>query len=188
MVETLTSRRKKVFRDAFLIALSILVAVLIHQINPLEKSIENLSGLSFIAVSMISGVFFASTFTVLIAVSIFLSLSAIHNPFLVALLGGLGALVGDSLIFKFLRDDLIADFEYLSRDFPKVTARRILHSKLTLWLAPIIAAFAIASPIPDEIGLLMLASIKTKYHHFFLISFLLNTFGILLISLFGRAI
>jgi hypothetical protein len=42
------------------------------------------------------------------------------------------------------------------------------------------------SPLPDEIGLILLASIKTRYHHFFLISFFLSTAGILIISLTPR--
>lgn len=188
MEETLTQRRKKIFRDGFLIALSILIAVFIHQSDYLEKSLSHLFGIYFILGAFLTGIFFASTFTVAIATSVFLFFAEIHNPLTIAILGGLGAFVGDSLIFKFLKDDLIADFEYLERIFPKITAKRIIHSKLIFWFAPIVAAIMIASPLPDEVGLLILAGIKLKYKHFFLISFLLNTIGILIISLFGKTI
>jgi len=70
-----------------------------------------------------------------------------------------------------LKDDLIADFEYLEKHFEGRIAKRIIHSKLIFWFLPIIAAFMIVSPLPDEVGLLLLASIKLKYHRFFLLSF-----------------
>jgi len=182
------ARRKKVIRDVFLIILSVAVAILLHKSATLSNLLHGVFGFSFLLGAFITGIFFASTFTVAIAVSIFLFFADTHNPLMIAAIGGLGAFVGDSFIFKFLRDDLIADFEYLEKYFPKKTAIRIIHSKLTIWLVPIIAALMIASPIPDEVGLLMLAGIKLRYHHFFILSFFLNTFGILLVSLFGKTI
>src|SRR3989344_1808491 len=171
MMEEINVRRKKVIRDGLLIAVSIVIAVLIHQSNFLENFLKVSYGIYFILGVFLTGIFFASTFTVAIATSIFLTYSLTHNPLLIAFFGGLGAFVGDSLIFKFLRNDLIADFEYLEKHFGARIARRIIHSKLTLWFLPILAALVIASPLPDEVGLLMLASIRLKYHHFFLFSF-----------------
>lgn len=188
MEEQLQERRKKVFRDVFLIALSILLAALIHQSGQLENLLRSTRDISFILGAFLAGIFFASTFTVALATSVFLILGQTHNPLLVALVGGLGAFLGDSLIFKFLKDDLIADFEYVEKYFPKTIIKRLFHSKMIFWFAPFIAAFVIASPLPDEVGLLMLASIKLRYHHFFWISFLLNTLGILVISAFGAVI
>ena len=179
-------RRKKVLRDGLIIAVSILVAVLIHQWNFIEKTLEYTFGIYFVLGAFLTGIFFASTFTVAIAASIFLSFSQTHNPLAIAVIGGLGAFVGDSFIFKFLKDDLIADFEYLEKFFPQKIARRVFHSKLIFWFAPILAAAMIASPLPDELGLLILAGIKLRYHHFFILSFFLNTVGILTISLFGK--
>lgn len=186
--QILAARRKKVFRDALLIAISILIAVFLHQSELLENLIKFTYGIYFAIGVFVAGIFFASTFTVAISSSIFLLLAETHNPIVIATIGGLGAFLGDSFIFKFLKDDLIADFEYLERYFPQRTARRLFHSKLIFWFAPVLAALMIASPLPDEVGLIMLARIKLKYHHFFLISFFLNTFGILIISLFGRVI
>lgn len=188
MEETLRARRKKVFRDGLLIALSVLIAAFLYQSDYLENLLKSSFGVSFVAGTFLAGVFFASTFTVAISTSVFLIFAQTHNPLLIALIGGLGAFVGDSLIFKFLKDDLLADFEYLEKYFPKKTVKRIIHSKLILWFVPILAALMIASPLPDEVGLLMLAGIKLKYRHFFILSFLLNTLGILIITLFGKII
>lgn len=188
MKEQIQIRRKKVLRDGAIIAISIFIAVLIHKSNYLEQILKSSFGLYFAFGAFLTGIFFASTFTVAIATSVFLIFAQTHNPLLIAIIGGLGAFVGDSLIFKFLKDDLIADFEYLEKLFPQRLARRIIHSKLIFWFAPIVAAIMIASPLPDEIGLLVLAGIKLKYHHFFLLSFLLNTTGILIIAIFGSII
>lgn len=181
-------RRKKVLRDAIIIAISIFIAVWIHQNNFLENLLTHTSGISFFIGTIISGIFFASTFTVSISISTISIIAQSHNILQIALLGGLGALIGDTLIFKFLRDDLIADFEYLEGHFGKRIAKRLIHSKMIIWFAPIVAAILIASPIPDEAGLLILASIKLKYRHFFLVSLVLNTFGILAISFFAKSL
>ena len=181
-------RRRKIFRDGLIISLSILIAVIIHQLRFLENFFEASTGTYFFLIAFVSGIFFASTFTVTISTSIFLSLVQTHNPLVISLVGGLGALMGDTFIFKFLKDDLIADFEYLETHFPQKIAKRIIHSKLIFWFAPFIAAFLIASPLPDEIGLLMLAGIKLKYRHFSIISFVLNTLGILVITFFGKVL
>ncbi|OGD83512.1 hypothetical protein A2165_02765 [Candidatus Curtissbacteria bacterium RBG_13_40_7] len=188
MEETIAARRKKLIRDGILIILSILLAVVVYQAKPLEGFLYSISGINFLIGALLAGVLFSSTFTVAIASSIFLLLSETHSIFIIALVGGIGAFVGDSLIFKFMRDDLIADFEYLEKHFGPRIAKRIFHSKLIFWFLPIIAAFVIASPLPDEVGLLMLASIKLKYHRFFLLSFLLNTTGILILSLIGKTL
>ena len=184
----MAQRRKKVFRDALIIAISISIAVWIHQNNFLENLLIASASFYFFIVTFLSGIFFASTFTVAVAISVILMLSGSHNPLQIALIGGLGALIGDTIIFKFLREDLIADFEYLENHFGKRVVRRIIHSKMIFWFAPIVAALMIASPIPDEVGLLMLASIKLKYRHFFIISLILNTLEIFVISFLARSL
>src|SRR3990167_4788023 len=103
------ARRKKVIRDVFLIILSVAVAILLHKSATLSNLLHGVFGFSFLLGAFITGIFFAAT----------------HNPLMIAAIGGLGAFVGDSFIFKFLRDDLIADFEYLEKYFPKKTAIRI---------------------------------------------------------------
>jgi len=185
-VEEVKIRRKKLIRDAGIIAISLTIAILIHQLEILEGFVQHTAATYFLFGTFLAGILFASTFTVAVATSIFLILGQAHNPVLIAVVGGLGALVGDTVIFKFLKEDLVHDFEYLEVHFGKKIAKRIFHSKLIFWFAPIVAAIMIASPIPDEIGLIMLAGIKLKYRQFFIISFLMNTLGILVISLFAR--
>ena len=188
MEETIASRRKKLIRDGILITLSIIIAGWLYQLDSLGEALQSISGVNFAIGTFVAGIFFASTFTVAVASSVFLLLAKTHNLLIIAAFGGLGAFVGNSLIFRFLRDDLIADFEYLEKHFGERIAKRILHSKLTFWFLPIIAALMIASPLPDEVGLLMLASIKLKYHHFSILSYLFNTVSIMIIAILGKVI
>ena len=46
---------------------------------------------------------------------------------------------------------------------------------------PFLGAIIIASPLPDELGLVMLGDSKLKYREIAIISYVLNTAGILLI-------
>lgn len=188
MIEEARIRRKKIIRDGLFILLSLLVAILIFRTPTTFDFFRYNSGLTFFAAAFAAGILFSSTFSVAIASSIFFLLGNLYNPFLVAAIGGLGALVGNTFIFKLLREDLVRDFEYLEGHFGKKIARRIFHSKLIFWFVPIVAALMIASPIPDEIGLILLAGINLKYRQFFVLSIFLNTFGILLLALFGKII
>jgi len=105
-----------------------------------------------------------------------------------AFFGGLGAVAGDLIIFRFVKDNLS---EHIITAFENIRQKKFLlffnrERRPIGWLLKILGAIIIASPLPDELGLLILAGIKLRYHHFFILSFFLNTVGILTISLFGK--
>ena len=180
------NRKIKVIRDLTLIFVSIAIAIFVYKFSAVPDIIYNTSLPIFILLCFLSGIFFASTFTVAIASAFFLMLGKVHNPVLVIGVGSMGAILGDTLIFKFLKDDLISDFEYLVEEFGNKFLKRIVHSKLIFWFAPIIAAILIASPFPDELGLLVFAQIKMKYKNFLLVSAGMNTLSIILLTAFSR--
>lgn len=173
-------------RDLTLIFASIVIAIFIYKFSAVPNIIHGTSLPIFILLCFLSGIFFASTFTVAIASAFFLMLGKVHNPLLVIGIGCIGAMLGDALIFKFLKDDLISDFEYLEEEFGNKFLKRVIHSKLIFWFAPIIAAILITSPFPDELGLLVFAQIKMKYKNFLLVSAGTNTLSITLLTTFSR--
>lgn len=135
------------------------------------------------------GFLFSLTFTAAIATSVFILLSeTTHNPYLIALLGGVGSMIANTIIYKFFKDELIADIEVLEPRYAKRIAHKIMHSKIFVGLIPYIAALSLASPLPDEIGIMLLAGSNFKYTKFFLLSFGFHTIGILLVVLFGKSI
>ena len=66
--------------------------------------------------------------------------------------------------------------------------RALFYSRAYKRLLPFIGALIIASPLPDELGLVMLgaAGVKTKY--FIILSFSLNFAGLVAIGLITKAV
>jgi len=107
---------------------------------------------------------------------------------LVALIGGLGSLAANSIVYKFFKEEIIDDIQFIEKRYAKRIAHKIIHSKTVIGLTPYIAALLLASPLPDELGILMLAGANFKYTRFFLFSFAFHTIGILIIILAGSAL
>jgi hypothetical protein len=53
---------------------------------------------------------------------------------------------------------------------------------------PFLGALIIASPLPDELGLVFLGISKLKTRYFLPLSFVLNFFGILIIGLIAKSL
>ncbi len=131
-----------------------------------------------------SGALFVSIFTVAPAAVVILFIAESLNVWLVALAAGLGAMVGDYLIFRFLRDQVFEELAPLwQRSVVGSITGRLFSTPYFSWLIPIIGMIAIASPVPDEVGISLLSSTKIKTSAFLVITFLLNTAGILALVL-----
>jgi len=145
--------------------------------------VENLGAFGYLSV-VIAGIFFVSTFTVIPATAILILLSTQFNLFLVSFLAGTGAMIGDFLIFRFVRDGLVDELKNI---FNKVGGENVLkfhyviHTKYFAWLGPVLGAIIIASPFPDELGVGFLGVYKLNDSKFAIISFILNTLGIFFI-------
>jgi hypothetical protein len=138
--------------------------------------------------AFIVGVFFVSTFTVAPSLVVLYYLATVLNPWEVAVLAGLGAVLGDFLIFKFFKDAVFSElephFKFLKRPF----FARLFGSPYFAWLTPFMGAVIIASPLPDELGLSLLGLSKIKTWEFFLLAFVLNSLGIFIIVSLPRLI
>ncbi len=133
----------------------------------------------------ISGILFSLGFTAPLSVGFFVTLNP-ENILLAGLIGGLGAMLSNMFIFHFIKfsfEDEILELEdeELSKEvgliITKTFGTRIKH-----YLIYAFAGFVIASPLPNEIGDLMMASIK-KINSWMLalISFVLSTIGIIVL-------
>jgi hypothetical protein len=139
--------------------------------------------------TFVAGIFFTYGFTAAPATTIFLILAQHQNIYLASLIGGLGALIGDLFIFSFIRYSFSDEIRKLSRETIVKYFNGRLSGVLKKYFLPVVAGFIIASPLPDEIGISLMAAskiISTKI--FSIISYLLNTAGIFVILLVGRFI
>ena len=145
--------------------------------------------------TFITGLFFVYGFTAAPAISILLILAKEQNIFLAALIAGFGALVGDLILFKFIRYSFsfVDEIKEISHKKFYIYLKGKISSKmpslLKRYLALVFAGFLIASPLPDEIGVSLLAfsgKISTKI--FSVLAYSLNTIGIFVILVIGKAI
>ncbi|MBI2138358.1 hypothetical protein HYU13_02120, partial [Candidatus Woesearchaeota archaeon] len=91
------------------------------------------------------------------------------------------------ILFELIRHSFADEVIRLSKEgFIRKTLDRIPYG-MKEYLLPIVAAFVIASPLPDEIGVFMLASYrKISLNTFMMLSYFLNTFGIYSLLTIGR--
>jgi hypothetical protein len=175
------------FKNTSYLLLSLAVFALLYGTPFLNDLVGRIGGFGYVS-AFFSGIFFVSTFTVAPAAIILYDLADKLNPIMVAIFAGAGAVLGDYIIFKFFKDKI---FEELKPLFIKGSFGSFLsHIFLTpyfAWILPLVGAFIIASPLPDEVGLGMMGLSNIKKHHFLLMTFLLNSIGILITVTLARS-
>ncbi|MDQ5962195.1 MAG: hypothetical protein QG653_2 [Patescibacteria group bacterium] len=146
---------------------------------------EVLAGSSF-AGMFISGAMYTYSFTGSIGTSAIVALSESHTPLTLAIFGGVGAGLADVSILRVLRrHGLSQELDSLSQE--GAVARGLdsfsfLRSKLVVSLLGIIA---IASPLPDELGVLLVERGKIiPVEYLFGVATLANGVGIYALSVF----
>ncbi len=175
------------YKNTFFLILSLVVlfyitdtAIGIHAINTITR-------LGYIG-SFFTGIFFVSTFTVAPASIALFNFAQVYNPLMIAFTAGIGAVIGDYLIFRFLKDSVFEEIKPIFMKLGISNLSRLMSTPYFAWLAPVIGALIIASPFPDEIGVGLMGISKLKNWQFLTISFLLNSLGILLIITLAKSI
>jgi len=140
--------------------------------------------------TFLAGIFYAYGFTAAPATAVLLVLAKGQNLILAVLIGGFGAVLSDLLIFKFIRHSFIDEINklkkerfarYVEKEEKRVFGRYYKH------IFPALASFLIASPLPTEIGVTMMASIKNlSVKKFLIMAFVLHSLGILTILTIGN--
>jgi len=139
-----------------------------------------------------TGVLYAYGFTAGPAALILLSLAKDENLLMASLVGGIGALVGDLIIFLFVRYAFDREIEQLCKNrlvlLVEKEEEKIFHH-FQKYVLTAFAGFLIASPLPTEIGVTLMASRRhLSTRKFAIIAYSLHTTAIFLILLLGRAI
>lgn len=185
-----TRKAKKLFSfkypKLFLLIFSILVAYYFFSKPGLINAISSLDKFSYFGI-FLAGIFLAFGFSAPFGVG-FLLMSNPSNILLATLIGGIGNTLGDAFIFKMIKFSFSNEFEKLkksglAKEIKKVVSRNILMKHYLLY---IFAGIMIASPLPDEIGISMLAGLTTiKFSKFLIISFILHTIATFIILYLG---
>lgn len=180
-------KRAHFIADVVVIVVSVVFAVILAKTGFINRILVSTLELEFVG-SFVAGIFFTSIFTVAPATVILGTIARETSVWLVALCGGLGALLGDFIIFHFVERRLAEDFAYLLQKTDIERFASIFHRRLFRWLFQFVGALVVASPLPDELGLAMMGLSKIRLSLFVPISFFLNSVGILAIGLIARVL
>lgn len=176
------------YPKSLLLALTFVIAYIIFNNRDLTLFHDALSSLGYTG-AFLTGVFFTYGFTSAPATAILLTLAKEQNILLTGFIAGFGALLGDLLIFKFIKYSLADEIKKLSKERLFNHAKNKIPKTLKKYLILVLAGFIISSPLPDEAGVSLLAASTTiSIRAFSIISYALNTAGIFLILIIGASL
>ena len=138
-----------------------------------------------LAGAFISGVFYSFGLTSAPAAAVLFLLASTGDIVQIGAVAGLGALLSDMAIFVFVRYSLAKEIRMMSKEKIIREINKTIGGVRSAILPPV-SAFIIASPLPTEIGVALLASVTDiSFKRFVLVAYILHTLGIFAILYFG---
>lgn len=172
----------------FFLFLSFLVAYALVRYQDISSIHSFVSNMGYLG-TFLSGMFLSYGFTAATGAAILLITAKSQNIFLASIIGGIGGLCADLIIFNVLRYSFADELKKFSREKIVKEMGKRTPKKIKKYVLLAFAGLIIASPLPDEIGVSLLAASRTISQRVFaLVSFVLSTAGIFVILLIGRMI
>lgn len=128
----------------------------------------------------VAGALYTYSFTASIGALILISIAGDYAPGTIAVIGGIGSLMSDVAIFTFIRNDFKKEIAQITR----TPAMRVLSGMLIFkarWFRDAVGAAVLASPLPDEIGIAIMASTRIEQGVFTMLAFIADMIGIYLL-------
>lgn len=166
------------YKNMTLIVISLIITLFLIRNEDFRNALTTLGTFGYLG-AFFTGIMFVSTFTVSMATIILFILAEHLHPWEIGIFAGIGAMVGDLIIFQSIRsrglmDEITNIYKFLGGD----KLSHLLNTRYFSWTLPVVGALLIASPLPDEIGVSLMGISHMKPAHFFLLSFVLNSIGI----------
>lgn len=169
------------YKNLTIVFLGVVIAIFLSKNEIFHSFLAHLGNFGYFG-AFIAGILFVSTFTVATSALVLSTLTEMLSPIEIGLIAGLGAVVGDMLIFNLIKDDLADEIgEIYNQMDRKHHLGKLFHSKYFNWSLPVLGAIIIASPLPDELGISLINLSNMTRLKFILISYILNSIGIFLI-------
>jgi hypothetical protein len=200
------------YRNMITLFLSLAIAYALLRTAYFEILISRM-GEFIIPGSFVAGLLYAFSLSVAPSVAIFYAIAKSYNILVIALVGALGCVIGDYAIFRFVRDKLVCEIKLLidelnsrticifensifyklfpfsnlllSRRF-KILMIKASRSKLWRIMIWLMAGVIIASPLPDELGIMILGATNQQPKKFIIFSYICDFIGILGILYLSR--
>ncbi len=179
----LSNKAQHIIRDFLIICASAAFAYLLTKSQAIPTLLEYDGNLKFL-LAIIFGALFTTIFTIVPASVALVEMSSTIHPVTISILGGIGAMLIDSIIASFVRKDITRDLKGISRMSFKWHFISLFHFGFLKWLSFIVGLLVIASPLPDELGLFFIGISKVRGKYLPFVFFLANFLGIyILLSL-----
>ena len=157
---------KKIFKFKYpkllLFLLAVIVSYLIFRNGYADGLMDSLGNFSYFGM-FIAGILTSLGFSAPFGIGF---LIVLHPPniFIAAVIAGFGAMFADMLLFKFIKFSFMNEIEMLEKTAMK-DIRKIIHKniriKINNYLLYIFAGIIISTPLPDEIGITMIAGLTS---------------------------
>ena len=176
------SKNSFFLQDVSIILFSVLIAIILVKTGVLSRILLSTEEYEILG-SFIVGMFFTSVFTTAPAIAALGEVAQVHGMFQTAFIGALGSILGDLIIFRFVKDRFSEHVnELLAHKGVFRRFRALFRLRFFRWFTFLIGGIVIASPLPDEIGITLLGYSKMKTSYFVGLSFVFNFLGILFIG------
>ena len=165
----------------------ILISYFVFQLDPVNSFLDKISFKYAYISSFIAGLLLPFGFTAPFAAGVFINLIA-ENILLATVLGGIGGLISDMVIFKIIRLSFMDEFEKLEHtkmmeEITYLLDTNAIH-RFKMYIIYALAGLMIASPLPDEAGVAMLAGMtRINAYTLAILSFALHALGIYILLL-----
>jgi len=169
--------------EGWLLIASIGMTIWLFKTDFIATVVRQASESGLIVGAFIEGFFFTSILTTPPAIIALAESASYIAAWKLALIGAAGAVCGDLLVFRFVQSRLVERILSVALS-PRILrwGDAIAHSPFW-WLGPLCGAAVIASPFPDEVGLVMMGLSSIRFVTFIPLSFAANAAGIFLIAL-----
>ncbi len=150
----------------------------------LERMLLRMGELEYLG-ALFAGLFFSYGLTTPLAVVVFAILAENLNPFFIAPIGALGAILADFALFGNI-GNIAGKHVHFARNVDVNVP--LIRSKFIYSISPLIAGVILALPIPDELAVVFLGLEKYEKKRFFAFVFLFKFLGILALCLAAQAL
>jgi len=136
--------------------------------------------------TFLAGLLYPFALTSAAGTAILLIFAKEQNLILAGVTAGIGALISDIIIFLFVKHGFGDEIQRFSKETVVRTFNRWIPDSVRAYFLAILACILIASPLPTEIGIMLMASIKNiSVKKFIIIVYALHASAILTILLIG---
>ena len=137
--------------------------------------------------TFLAGLLYPYALTSAAGTGILLIIAKEQNVLLAGVIAGIGALISDIILFLFVTHSFSDELQKLSEETVVRTVNRWIPNSIRVYLLATFAILLIASPLPTEIGILLLTSIRSiSFKKFISVICSLHASAIFIILLIGN--